>query len=88
MVALAILAFACGAAAFSSARQLAAMSIHANAQNRTGLERAAKLDPGNYRIRLRLAQRGPRQSRCTHAQAAHELFPNAEAARRLAQRCR
>lgn len=85
---LALMGVACGGGAMLSAQQLAAMSIFSHAQNRTDLERAARLDPGNYRIRLQLAQRGPRASRCEHAQAAHALFPNADAARRLAQRCR
>ncbi len=61
--------------------QLVAMEIYAT-QGR--LERAARIDPGNYRVRIRLARKG----RCEHARAAHELFPNADAAKSAARRCR
>ena len=48
---------------------------------------AARIDPANYRLRLRLARSGKRKARCEHARAAHALFPHAEAARRLAAGC-
>jgi hypothetical protein len=72
-----------------SSGQLAAMTIY-DADNRQGaLVWAARFDPGSYRVHLRLAQgyRRNREARCYHAQAAHDLFPLAEAAQQLARRC-
>ncbi len=62
-----------------STAQLVAMEMYVT--HRSSLERASQIDPGNYRIHLRLAQR------CEHARAAHTLFPNAEEARSLSRRC-
>jgi O-antigen ligase len=81
-----VVSLAAGAGAAKSAGQLAAMALYAQG-GRESLERAARLDPGSYRIHLRLARTGGRASRCEHARKAHALFPEAEAARRLARRC-
>jgi len=62
-------------AAVRSGAQLLAMSMADHP------ERAAVIDPGNYRIQMRLA------SKCDHARAAHALFPYADAARAAARRC-
>lgn len=70
-----------------SAMQLDAMHIYATRGDRASLERAAHLDPGNYRLQLRLARSGSRRQRCPHALAAHALFPNAEAAAAAARGC-
>lgn len=64
-----------------SATQLAAMST-INASTRTAaLERAAVLDPGSYRIRMRLTQaylaRGDCHAARSQARVARELFPSA-----------
>jgi len=67
-----------------SASQLIAMEIYATRGDRASLERAARIDPGNYRVRLRLARKG----RCEHARAAHALFPSAAAAKAAARSCR
>jgi hypothetical protein len=67
-----------------SASQLIGMEIYATRGDRASLERAARIDPGNYRVRLRLGRKG----RCEHALAARGLFPNAEAAKAAARRCR
>jgi hypothetical protein len=64
--------------AFRSASQIAAMEIYASG---TAIERASQIDPGNYRIHMRLSRR------CEHARAAHALFPSAEAARAASRRC-
>jgi O-antigen ligase len=72
------------AGAVRSASQLYAMEIYATRGDRASLERAATVDPGNYRVQLRLARKG----RCEHARAARGLFPNAEAAKAAARRCR
>jgi O-antigen ligase len=72
--------------AFRSASQLAAMAISADG-DRASLERAAAIDPGNYRLRLRLARIGKRDERCTHARAARGMYPNAAATRAVSTRC-
>jgi len=51
-----------------STAQLIAMEIYSTSNNRKSLELAARIDPGNYRLQLRLG----------HRRAAHELFPNAK----------
>jgi len=58
-----------------SGAELVAMSMNDHAAQ------AATLDPGNYRIQMRLA------SKCDHARAAHALFPYADAARAASRRC-
>ncbi len=86
---LALLVAASGAATARSAGQIGAMYLYVGNGSSASLEQASRLDPGNYRLRLRLAQhRGDTGSRCTHARAARDLYPHAVAARRQAQRCR
>jgi O-antigen ligase len=70
-----------------SAAQLTAMQIYATHGDRASLTRAARIDPGNYRLRLRLARMGRRQQRCEHARAAHALFPHADSARAVSRGC-
>ena len=67
-----------------STSELIGMEIYATRGDRKSLERAARIDPGNYRVRIRLARKG----RCEHALAARALFPNAYAAKAAARRCR
>jgi O-antigen ligase len=55
------------AGAWRSASQLVAMDIYVTHSDRASLEHAAKIDPGNYRLQLRLR----------HGRAAHALYPNA-----------
>ena len=75
------------AGAARSATQLLAMDIYATRSDRASLERAASIDPGSYRVHLRLAKIS-RKQRCEHARAAHDLLPHAESARALAAGCR
>jgi O-antigen ligase len=78
------------AALVRSTGQLAAMQIFDARSDAGALRLAATLDPGNYRLRLRLAQPAaglPRAERCRHARAAHEQFPHAQQARALHRRC-
>ena len=56
------------AGAARSTAQLVAMNIYSTTNNRKSLELAARIDPGNYRLQLRLG----------HRRAAHDLFPNAK----------
>jgi O-antigen ligase len=73
---------------FRSGSQLLAMEMYATNSDRPSLERASQIDPGNYRLHLRLARiERRRQQRCDHARFAHALFPNADAARALARGC-
>ncbi len=55
------------AGAVRSAAQIVAMDIYVTHSDRASLERAAKIDPGNYRLLMRLR----------HMRAARALFPNA-----------
>jgi hypothetical protein len=70
-----------------SVAQLTAMQLYVNHGDRASLARASRIDPGNYRLRMRLARMGKRQQRCEHALAAHALFPNGEAARAASRGC-
>jgi O-antigen ligase len=69
--------------AVRSASQLTAMEIFSTRGDRASLERAARIDPGNFRLRLRLARSGKRAERCEHAEAAKGLYPHSGAARAL-----
>jgi O-antigen ligase len=69
-----------------STQQLMAMEIYTTHSDRASLVRAAGIDPGNYRLRLRLARLGGR-ARCENAQAAHALFPSARAAADASRGC-
>ncbi|HYO75674.1 MAG TPA: O-antigen ligase family protein [Thermoanaerobaculia bacterium] len=71
------------AGAARSSAQLLAMHILATDSDRTSLQRAAQIDPGNFRLRLRMARSGKRQQRCEHAEAAKRLYPHASAAKAL-----
>lgn len=71
-----------------SSAQLYAMDLFASHGDRTSLERASDIDPGSYRLHLRLARGGKRATRCEHARAAHDLYPNASAAKNLARGCK
>jgi len=75
------------AGAVRSSAQLVAMDIFEMRSDRASLSRAAVIDPGNYRLQLRLARGGGRD-RCGHALAAHGLYLNAVAARDAARGCR
>jgi O-antigen ligase len=81
-IAVLVLALATLGAARSGA-QLTAMEIFATRFDRASLEKAARLDPGNFRIRLRLARSGRRQQRCEHAEAARALYPHSGVAKGL-----
>src|SRR5207248_7162937 len=70
-----------------SSSQIVAMDIFATHSDRASLVRAAQIDPGNYRLQMRLARMGGR-GRCEHARAAHALFPTALAAAAEARGCK
>ena len=71
--------------------QIAAMGVFESSSRASGVERAAALDPGSYRIHLQLAEAYTRRGSCKnvriHAGAAHALYPNAPEPKRLLARC-
>jgi O-antigen ligase len=85
VVAIAIVISAAGAV--RSACQLYSMAVYERDSGRSSLERAATVDPGNYRLQLRLARSGGR-SRCEHGRAARGLMPHARAAIDAARGCK
>ena len=85
-----VLLFIAAIGALRSAAQLTAMGVYANSSSTTWLSRASLIDPGGYRLHVRLARRGSglgRDARCEHALAARDLFPNAREARNLSSGC-
>jgi len=74
-----------------SAAAIAAMGDISASTRVTSLANAATLDPGNYRIRIRLAQayllRGDCARAKAEARAARGLFPNAAEPRRVLAAC-
>ena len=74
-----------------SASQASAMSLFSGTTRASRLERASALDPGSYRIHVRLAaaylQRGNCSKARIHAAAARALFPSAPQPRRLLADC-
>jgi O-antigen ligase len=79
-----------GVLLFHSFSQVAAMAI-SDSGSREALELGAKVDPGSYRIHMRLAQQWRAAGRCDrarpHAQRARELFPNHPAPRVVLRGC-
>lgn len=80
-----------GAAALRSAGQAGAVLVAGPGRSLGDLELAARLDPGNYRVRLLLGQYWARRGRCDkalpHARAAADLFPYLTEPRKLAAAC-
>ena len=80
-----------GLAITRSVTQVAAMGVFESSTRSSVVERASALDPGSYRIHLRLAEAYARRGSCAnvrrHAGAARDLFPNAAAPRRLLAAC-
>jgi len=79
------------AAIVRSAGQMQAMALYHGASRLSTVERAAKFDPGSYRIRMRLAEgyasRGDCDRAVPHAKAANGMFPNAADPRSVLRRC-
>ena len=74
-----------------SASQLLAMSTYSGAARVSTFARASVLDPGSFRIQMRVAElylrRGDCRRAASHASAAQRLFPNAAAPRRILSAC-
>lgn len=87
-----VLVCALGAVAVGrSVLQLASMDVYTRASHVADLDRAALLDPGNYRIQTRAAQAHLTRGDCARARprahAAHALFPSAAEPRRQIADC-
>jgi hypothetical protein len=91
LAAMALVVVLGGLAVTRSLGQVAAMGVFEASERASGVERAAALDPGSFRIQLRLAEAYARRGSCKnvriHASAAHALFPNAPEPKRLLARC-
>jgi O-antigen ligase len=74
-----------------SAAQIGAMALVGREGNGSGWTRAARLDPGDYRINLKAAQTYASRGRCGNAvvfaRRANGLFPEAQAARWVLRQC-
>jgi hypothetical protein len=74
-----------------STTQLAAMPVYSTSSKLSALQQAAWLDPGSYRIRLRLAHAYQGRGDCVRARAqaraARDLFPNAGEPKRILSAC-
>jgi O-antigen ligase len=74
-----------------SALQVAAMGIYSDNARLSNLDRSVILDPGSYRLQLRLAEAYVNRGDCIrarpHARAARDLFPNAAAPKRIIASC-
>ncbi len=75
-----------------SASQLGAMVAYGNEGRVAAMERAASIDPGNYRIRMLLGYAWRNRGRCDlarpHAERARRLYPNHPAPKQLLAGCR
>jgi Flp pilus assembly protein TadD len=80
-----------GVAGTRNALQLAAMQLYSENSKVSVLERASAMDPGNFRMHVRLGEWYVNRGSCTkarpHAIAARALFPSSPAARRLSAAC-
>jgi O-antigen ligase len=80
-----------GVAGTRNALQLAAMQLYSENSKVSVLERASAMDPGNFRMHVRLGEWYVNRGTCTkarpHAIAARALFPSSPAARRLSAAC-
>lgn len=74
-----------------SASQIGGMAIHEASRTAQGFDRAARMDPGSYRLRMRAAEAALARGDCRHARvhatAARILFPYAPAPKRIQRRC-
>ena len=87
-----ILTLVFGALAITrSTTQLVSMGIYSASTRVSTLERAASLDPGSYRLQMRVAEAYLARGDCArarpHARAARDLFPSAAAPKRIIANC-
>ena len=81
----------CGLAVLRGTTQIIAMGSFNGTTRLSSMQTAAFFDPGNYRIRLRLAQTYLNRGDCAHARnearAARGLFPSAGEPKRVLNAC-
>ncbi|HEY2897131.1 MAG TPA: O-antigen ligase family protein [Gemmatimonadaceae bacterium] len=74
-----------------SVSQLVSMGMFSSATTVAAYDHAATVDPGSYRIQMRIAELGAERARCDlvkrHAVRAHDLFPAAPEPTRLLAGC-
>ncbi|HEY4218161.1 MAG TPA: O-antigen ligase family protein [Gemmatimonadaceae bacterium] len=74
-----------------SGAQIASMALYSSSTKTAVVAQAAQLDPGSYRVRVKLAQNYLARGDCTHARpqahAAHSLFPSAGEPKREIAEC-
>ena len=74
-----------------SATQLASMAMFSSATTVGAYDRASIVDPGSYRLQMRIAEIGAERGRCDlvkrHAMRAHDLFPAAPEPTHLLAAC-
>jgi O-antigen ligase len=73
--------------------QVLAMAVYSDSPKRAAtIARAARMDPGSYRLRMRAAQSAANRGQCRtaiqHAEAARDLYPNAPGPKAILRRCR
>lgn len=87
----AVIAAACAAPTVYAGRSLMAGLAYGDQPTGVSLDRAARLNPGDYRAQMMLAQMWTERDRCErarpYADAALRLHPNSPAAARLRARC-
>lgn len=80
-----------GIAGVRSAAQVASMNVASTATKPGDLERASALDPGSFRLHVRVAERYGARGNCAkarpHVTAARSLFPFSPVLRRAAAFC-
>lgn len=91
LIGVAVMLLIVAASAVRSATQLAAITTVGAGGSRSGWLTAASLDPGSYRINVRVAQQYLSRGRCsgvrTYGGRAAGLFPNAAEPKRLLRQC-
>ncbi len=84
-------AAAAGAAVVRAGARVTAMALVAGEDHPRTLDRAARMDPGSYRLQIRAAEQYARRHECDgvrpHAARAHALFPYAPEPARLLAAC-
>lgn len=88
--ALTVVTLIAGLGAMRSVAQLGGMYAYVTFENTHALRIGSLIDPGNYRLHMKLAgaRRLKASVRCRHARAAHELFPYAAAAKQAQRNCK
>lgn len=85
-----VVTFVAAIGALRSTAQVVSMGLYSTTSDPKSLHTASLVDPGNYRLHIRLARAGSglkQAVRCKHAKAAASLFPSATAPKALVRNC-